>query len=396
MGQGQRVAGALKALRRWWRCAALLAVTLPAAAHQGGLTGYADIQLQGTTVRYTLTLSQLPSNADALVASTPSGPDLSKLVEAVAATVAVRSGTTPCPAVGAHVQPPGPGQLSTKLGVVYKCPQEPRELVVRDDSFDVIGADLHTLAKVTWPGGEGTFAFATEQREAHFAVSNGAAAPTSAGSFFLLGIEHILSGYDHLLFLAALLVRAQSWLAVLKVVTAFTLAHSLTLALAVLGIVTPPERLVEAVIALSIAWVAASNLYVKRDRTGRWIASLLFGLVHGLGFSAVLREMALPRDGLAWLLLQFNLGVETGQALAAAVALAVLAWVRTRGWSELALRFVSYSILAAGLLLLAERAMAVERVDAATMDLSRNTRTVAAMDFADRQSTEGQTQHRKR
>src|SRR4029079_4127899 len=111
------------------------------------------------------------------------------------------------------------------------------------------------------------------------------------GSFVLLGIEHILTGYDHLLFLLGLLLRGGSWLGLAKIVTAFTLAHSVTLARAVLNIVTLPDRLVEAVIALSIAFVAAENIFLNPVASRRWVVSFCFGLVHGFGFSTALREL---------------------------------------------------------------------------------------------------------
>src|SRR5207244_11232784 len=105
------------------------------------------------------------------------------------------------------------------------------------------------------------------------------------------------------------------WFSLLKIITAFTLAHSVTLALAVLNVVVLPDRLVEAVIALSIAFVAAENLFLNPVVSRRWLVSFCFGLVHGFGFSSALRELGLPRQGLVLSLLGFNLGVEAGQAL---------------------------------------------------------------------------------
>lgn len=345
-------------MRGAWRIMAgllgWLALLPPAAAHQGAMTGYADIRVEAATVRYTLTLSELPAAAAGLAKATPQGLDLSGLVEALAAAVKIHADRSPCRPVGGQARAPAAGQLSTSVTVLYRCPKEVRELVVWDGSFDLLGSDLHTLARVEWPGGHGTFAFATERREARFAVTGGEAA-RGAGSFFLLGIEHILGGLDHLLFLAALLIRAESWVAVLKVITSFTLAHSLTLALAVLGVVALPERLVEGAIALSVAYVALVNLLGRPEAGSRWGAAFLFGLVHGLGFSGVLREMNLPDQGVAWLLLQFNLGVEAGQALAAGFALAALAWLRRQSWRQQGLRTASCLILVGGVVMFVER-----------------------------------------
>lgn len=345
-------------MNRAWRflCGLLAAFALlPAAvAHQGAITGYAEIRVDAATIRYTLTLSDLPASAAGL-ANPAGGPaDLSRLVEALAAAMQIHANGSACRAVGGQGRPPAAGQLSASITLVYRCPHEVRELLVRDGSFDVLGPDLHTLAKVEWPGGHDSFAFAAERREARFAVG-ASAAPRGAGSFFVLGIEHILGGLDHLLFLAALLLRAESWIAVLRVITAFTVAHSLTLALAVLGVVALPERLVEGMIALSVAYAALVNLLDRPQAGSRWGAAFLFGLVHGLGFSGVLRDMNLPDEGVFWLLLQFNLGVEAGQAMAAAVALAALAWLRTQSWRQQGLRIAACSILVAGIAMFADR-----------------------------------------
>ena len=113
----------------------------------------------------------------------------------------------------------------------------------------------------------------------------------------MLGIEHILTGYDHLLFLLALILRGGNIWSLLKIITAFTLAHSITLALAAFNIMVLPGRLVEAIIALSIAYVAAENLFLRKALSHRWAVSFLFGLVHGFAFSNVLRELACRGQG---------------------------------------------------------------------------------------------------
>ena len=140
------------------------------------------------------------------------------------------------------------------------------------------------------------------------------------------GIRHILIGPDHVLFLVALLLLGGSTRRLLLVVTAFTVAHSVTLSLAVLNIVTLPSRLVEPAIALSIVYVGADNLFARGGRDTRMWIAFAFGLIHGFGFAAVLREMNLPRYALGWSLASFNVGVEIGQiAVVAAVASTVIA-----------------------------------------------------------------------
>jgi hydrogenase/urease accessory protein HupE len=151
-----------------------------------------------------------------------------------------------------------------------------------------------------------------------------------AGRFLPAGVHHILIGPDHLLFLVGLLLLGGSLRRLALVVSAFTLAHSLTLSLAVLGVFSPPARLVEPAIALSIVYVGLDNLLVRRGRDLRaWIA-LGFGLVHGLGFASVLREMDLPRRALGLSLVSFNLGVEVGQLLVVVVVAFALATLRAR------------------------------------------------------------------
>ena len=145
-------------------------------------------------------------------------------------------------------------------------------------------------------------------------------------TFVPAGIHHIAIGPDHILFLVGLLLLGGSLGRLGLIVTAFTLGHSVTLSLAALGIVTPPASLVEPAIALSIVLVGVDNLLVGREeptrrRDLRPILAGVFGLVHGFGFAAVLREFGLPQAALGWSLFGFNLGVELGQ-LALVVPLA--------------------------------------------------------------------------
>jgi hydrogenase/urease accessory protein HupE len=164
------------------------------------------------------------------------------------------------------------------------------------------------------------------------------------------GIRHIVVGPDHLLFLLGLLLLGGTIGQLALVVTAFTAAHSLTLSLAALNIVTPPVRFVEPAIALSIVYVGADNLLVRDGRDVRaWIA-FAFGFIHGFGFAGVLREMDLPRRALGWSLVSFNLGVEIGQLLVVVALATALAALRSR--SETAGRQLAFAgsivVIAAG------------------------------------------------
>ncbi len=149
--------------------------------------------------------------------------------------------------------------------------------------------------------------------------------------FVVSGVEHIFGGPDHILFLIGLLLLGGSIKRLLGIVTAFTLAHSITLSLAALDLANPPSQWIEPAIALSIVYVGIDNLMTdKAARDMRaWIA-FFFGLVHGFGFASVLKEFGLPRQALGWSLFSFNLGVEIGQACIVIVAAMVLAAIRKR------------------------------------------------------------------
>ncbi len=159
--------------------------------------------------------------------------------------------------------------------------------------------------------------------------------------FVPAGIHHILIGPDHLLFLVGLLLLGGSVRRLLLVVSSFTVAHSITLSLAALNLVTPPARVIEPAIALSIVYVGVDNLMVGRGRDVRaWIA-FAFGFIHGFGFANVLREMNLPNRALGWSLFSFNLGVEIGQLLV--VVLVASALMALRSSNEAAGRRLAFA-----------------------------------------------------
>lgn len=163
-------------------------------------------------------------------------------------------------------------------------------------------------------------------------LSSPNASATSVGprnlfvDFLLLGMKHILTGYDHLLFLFSLLLVTQKFAPTLKIITAFTVAHSITLALAALNVIRVPASIVEPIIAASIIYVGVENIVRGEMPKGRALLTFAFGLIHGLGFASALREAGLGANGSSIVapLLSFNLGVELGQLLVAAVALPLI------------------------------------------------------------------------
>lgn len=153
----------------------------------------------------------------------------------------------------------------------------------------------------------------------------------AAKRYFAIGVEHILEGYDHLLFVLALLLIVRNGWALVKTITAFTVAHSITLALATFGVVNLPSAPVEAAIALSIVFLCAELVYASRGMRSLtfskpWLVAFAFGLLHGLGFAGALSEIGLPPDEVPVALLFFNIGVEAGQLIfVAAVSLIIFA-----------------------------------------------------------------------
>jgi hydrogenase/urease accessory protein HupE len=168
-------------------------------------------------------------------------------------------------------------------------------------------------------------------------------------TYSILGIEHILGGIDHLCFVLALLMIVDGRRRLVATITAFTVAHSLTLAAATLGLVTVPQQPVEAVIAFSIVFVAMEIVHGRNGRPGLtqrapWIVAFAFGLLHGFGFAGALSDVGLPAHAVPTALLFFNLGVEIGQLLFVGALLAVWALLRRQTWPRWAWRAPVYAI----------------------------------------------------
>jgi hydrogenase/urease accessory protein HupE len=181
----------------------------------------------------------------------------------------------------------------------------------------------------------------------------------TAWEFIKLGVEHIWTGYDHLLFLFALLVVCRSFRSIVAIISCFTVAHSLTLALATLNVFNLPSRWVEAAIAASIVFVGAENLWRGGEEPrGRWALTFAFGLIHGFGFASVLRDLGVGSgsQGIGMPLFTFNLGVELGQIAIAAVVLPIVWQLRKREWfARRGVALFSLLVACAGLYWLIER-----------------------------------------
>ena len=205
-------------------------------------------------------------------------------------------------------------------------------------SIDGIGKSYSAaLVKVYWIDGQSSVYTLTKSQptiQLYGSAQDRRSISEIASAYTLLGIEHILTGFDHLLFVFGLLFLVGFQRKLFWTITAFTAAHSLTLASAALGLLTLRSPPVEASIALSIVLVAGEALNQRQSLSRRWPAMLafMFGLVHGLGFAGALKEIGLPQNYLPTALLTFNLGVEIGQLMT--VITVWLIWRIIRNWSS--------------------------------------------------------------
>lgn len=320
-------------------------------------TGLARITVDGDEVAYRLTLvaTELPDGPRGLLvaAAAGDGPSAERVAAEVRQRVALRAQGAACRPGRVLIRGSGLGDGRVELELLARCPSPPRRLTVRDGWASLLGEHHRTLARLDAAGGVREIAFSRDMPEAEVDLGTG----TSPGGlrFFRLGLDHILSGWDHLLFLAALILRGGKLLSMLRIVTAFTLAHSITLALAALGVAAVPGRIVEPAIAASIVWVAIENVRVREAPSRRWLVSFLFGLVHGFAFASTLAELSLPSGQLAGALLGFNLGVEAGQALVLFAAFPALLWLRRAAWEPVAVRAASLALALVGSFWLVQR-----------------------------------------
>ncbi|MDN4604505.1 HupE/UreJ family protein [Paenibacillus sp. F6_3S_P_1C] len=185
-------------------------------------------------------------------------------------------------------------------------------------------------------------------------TSHSPAARSAWLSFLQLGMNHILGGYDHLLFLLALLLGRQTFKQYALTITAFTVAHSITLTLTYLDLIHLPSKWIEAGIALSIVYVAVENIFLRNIRF-RWLITFLFGLIHGMGFADILMGMHIPAKEVAIDLASFNIGIEIIQLALVAIALPILKYLQKRSAYNNGMKVASCLIAAAGAFWLFER-----------------------------------------
>jgi len=338
-------------------CCAVIGVLPAAAGAHVTATGLAVLQVNDREISYRLTVvpSELPEAASQLLSHAMAGsrPDAEEVAEETRQAVVVRVDGTPCRPGRIAIQDIGAGKAL--LDYALHCSAAPGRLELGEDWTGLFGEHYQTIATIRSPQGDGGEHLLGEE-SAPISIDLGTPSPTGLGGFVRLGVEHILTGYDHLLFLFALLVGASSFWQVLGIASMFTLAHSITLSLAVLGLVHAPPAVVEPLIAASIIWVAAVENMLGRGRLWRrYVVTFVFGLAHGLGFADALRPLALAGWPLVRALAGFNLGVELGRAIAIGLVFPIMFVISRLVAAVLVYRYASLAVAVAGAYWLVER-----------------------------------------
>lgn len=216
----------------------------------------------------------------------------------------------------------------------FRSPSPVKRALLAGAFFSTVTSNHHAVLNVSWNGVQRRFSrygpFELELTPSRINPTFW----TTAGEFLLWGMHHILIGFDHIAFLLALLLGTRKMGEMVRVVTSFTVAHSLTLLLAARDLIRLPSTITESLIAASIVYVAAENYFIQEARH-RWILTFAFGLVHGLGFSSMLRDRLVDSDSITMPVVWFNLGVELGQIAILLVVFPLLAGIR-RGADEAA------------------------------------------------------------
>jgi len=346
--------GSTVILRRTLAYLLAISCCVPLAAHTISLT-YAEVQIEEHQVHWLLRvpipeldlLFALDRNHDGIVDAKELEAGRKQVDEYLLSHVAVIDRGRPLPGSieGVQTWKDPEGHPFLQVGVRFPSPVVSlNRVTLRCDLLRDVVAAHKTLARIEVAGQTQEFVF--ENGRTYDAVAK----PPWIRSFLQfvrMGAMHIFTGYDHIAFLLGIVLIGGSFPTILKVVTSFTVAHSITLALAALGLVVLPTLVVESGIALSIMYIALENLFFKTfDR--RWIVTFFFGLVHGFGFASALAEVHLSGALLATALFSFNLGVEVGQVCIVALLLPGLLYMQHLRLHQLIVRGISVVILALG------------------------------------------------
>ena len=320
------------------------------------------ITVEGQTVNYYL---NIPPALFSLMDEMSAG-DPVMLREYFSMTLTMSTWDVPCELN--KMYPIAPQSSGNRIiHAIYQCQKEVKDLTITSNLFFDIDDKHVQFIKLAPPQNprqvlkEDILTLGKQVFHIADVKTGGSVLMQRAYRFFILGIEHILTGYDHILFILSAILVAVRFIETLKMVTSFTVAHSITLILAFLGIVSLPSRIVEPLIALTIAYVAFENVFMKNFRR-RWMITSVFGLVHGLGFVGVLKEITVSRQELLTSLFSFNIGIEAGQLLIVGTCVLFLYYIRNRSWRPILIRWLSICIGILGLVWFFERALAVDLI----------------------------------
>jgi hypothetical protein len=318
------------------RCLTLLlslaiALAGPARAHDVSRSD-SKVEIQGREVRVALTLNAKELTSP-VIDTNPLDleKDSGRIFDAIQRHFFV---TTPAEPIRTTLESDSilAGTL-IQMRILYVFKQDIATLDVRSTLYEIMPPDHQHLMSVRLNGALHEAILDSHTQQATFTGVKTTNLQT-VWRFVRLGVEHIFTGYDHLAFLLGLLVATTTLGSLVRIITSFTIAHSITLALATFNVVILPTRLTESLIALSIAYVAAENLFDFRAMK-RYYITFLFGLIHGFGFSSVLREMDLPKSSLALSLFSFNAGVEIGQITFVLLIFPLVQDLVSSGWKRL-------------------------------------------------------------
>lgn len=337
-------------------CFVLLAFTSPATAHDLPLS-YLDLQIKPEGIDATVEASAKnfarelkDTSEDALLGTSSVANYTDELLELIHSHLAITSDGQPLQLEFRAVEPlVARRDVRLRFHMVAKQPVTTLQLNCDLFSFDA----RHRTFLNIYQGEKLRYQGIFDNETNHLYVTLTSHQPIFAviQQFVWQGVHHIFIGPDHILFIIGLLLLGGTVWQLLRIVTAFTIAHTVTLVLATLNVLNPPARVIEPAIALSIVFVGVHALLQEKGwRDWRLLFAFCFGFVHGFGFANVLREMDLPRAALGWSLFSFNVGVEIGQAcivLAVAPALALL-YRRTARLTGRLVTAGSFCVVAAG------------------------------------------------
>jgi len=333
------------------------AFCLPAAAHERiGTYSHSIVTVSGDKVSYYL---NLPPAVWSLLRNYV-GESTAELTDFFASEITVTAWDSECP-LKALTQTPPLLSGNRIVELVFQCPVAVTDLTITTTTFLDLDESHTQFLRLAPPDDPGKVL-----HEAVLSVSNqvfhvadvktgGSATLERATAFLKLGIEHLLTGYDHILFLLTVIIGL-TFIESLKAVTSFTVAHSVTMALAFLGAISLPSSIVEPLIAITVIFVAIENI-VRTNIRRRWIWTFIFGLIHGLGFVGALKVITVSQSELVLSLAAFNIGIELGQLLVVAVALLVLRYLNRYAWYPLLDRGFSACVALLGVIWLGQRVL---------------------------------------